>query len=352
MKIGIVTVWFSENYGSFWQAKSLGDFLSKSSDVYYINTINSKSSHSYKYLFSVIIRNLMKRNFKDVPNIYSKYRLFDKRLKEFEIIEGDKVDDLDLLVFGSDTLWDMQSEYFRESSSIFWGLNHNTKKISYAPSIANTTKQDLEKMGFIRSALESFSKISVRDKYSSQIIGDFTSKKIYKVCDPTLLFDKNHYVKLLSPIKDNRFILIYLFDNISKDESLRIIDYAKQNELQIIALGRKVSWADKTVFPDPFEFLGYFHNAEKVITNTFHGTIFSLIFEKSFISFGVNKKKIEYLLEDYDLINRFVKTGNSLDTLLNTDIDYKKINLLKSKYRDLSQDFIMKSIFEDRNKYE
>ncbi len=352
MNIGIVTVWYSENYGSFWQAKSLGDYLKKEASVFYMNSINKESSHSLKYLSSVLLKNVLKGNLKDSLKIIKKYREFDVLLDEFEIIDMNNLDNIDLLVFGSDTLWDMKSKYFRESSNLFWGIDFDTRKVAYAPSVANSSVVDLENMGFVQKALKQFCDLSVRDDYSKNVIENFTKLTVHKVCDPTLLFEKDHYIRLSKPINKENYILVYLFDDIDNEDSIEIIKYAKSESLRIIALGRKLNWADITVYPDPYEFLSYFNNAEIVITNTFHGAIFSLIFERNFISYGKNKNKVKHLLNDYNLSGRLKDTGQSTSDLLNSEIDYENIRFIKDKIRLSSQKFIVDSIFEDSVEYE
>lgn len=351
MEVSVVTVWYSENYGSYWQAKSLGDYLSsKGHSITYLNTINKKSSHSKKYLSTLLIRNILKGNFYTVIPLINKYRKFDQCLKKIPIIRLDECINSDVLIFGSDTLWDMDSSYFRESAKIFWGLPFKNKKISYAPSVANTALKTLKNIDYIYPALNDFSSISVRDKYSADIIGSLINKEVSIVTDPTFLMAKEYYVKQTIPIKESNFILIYLFDDITKEFSNAIINFAEKNNLRLIALGRSVKWADKTVFPGPEEFLTYFSKSDYIITNTFHGTIFSLIFEKEFLSFSKGKRKVDTLLTEYDLLDRSVKEINNLEKIFNTRIDYGQVKnkIINNSY--FSQNFLIKSLLNIEEK--
>ena len=116
---------------------------------------------------------------------------------------------------------------------------------------------------------------------------------------------------------------------------------------KVISFGEHRAWCDKTICYDPFAFISYFKNASFVVTDTFHGTIFSILYEKNFAEYGKNKKKITDLLFKFGLESR-IKTDNvSLCEIYEDQIDYKNINKLVEMFRSESMSYLKMNLLID-----
>ena len=102
-------------------------------------------------------------------------------------------------------------------------------------------------------------------------------------------------------------------------------------------------WCDKQIMATPFEFLSFIKNAEMIVTETFHGTIFSILYNKNFVSFANNKSKLCDLLERFNLESRDASKKN-LISILKEKIDYAKVNKILEKERKKSIDWLINAI--------
>ena len=209
--IGIITVFYSENYGSVLQSFALRKYISNQGlEAVYVNTRNKYSSHSIK-------RTLMSSGFKvmhgDIKNsilMLKKYKNFHQTLTLLPSVEIND-DHLNLLIVGSDTVWDVDSKYFLESQDVFWPIVNPTKLkvISYAASVANSKPERLKKLSYPIKCLNQLDAISVRDQYSYDVVTSVTDKFVSIVCDPTLLLKMEDYQDLLSSHLYHKYHLNY-----------------------------------------------------------------------------------------------------------------------------------------------
>lgn len=341
-KVGIVTVFYTENCGSVLQAKCLADKLKENNcDVYYISTVNSLSGHSFKRLIKNCIKKI--RSNESVKLSINKYYSYSKFIKRnFHIIKNKHINELDLIIFGSDTIWDVESDYFMLSQNVFWGMNFNQlKKSSYAASIANSPYELLDSLKYPVDQLEKFDNISVRDNYSLNYISSRVDKNVEMVCDPTLLFDKDYYNQYIKDISFDNYLLMYLFNEPSQEIKKQIIDFCKNKKLRIVCLigiGKMISFADEYVESTIDNFITYFVNADYIVTNTFHGTVFSIIFNKKFVTLDYHKTKIAELLNQLNISERLI--SSNLESSLIKEINYNEVeNKLKS-IRQNSENYI------------
>ena len=90
--------------------------------------------------------------------------------------------------------------------------------------------------------------------------------------------------------------------------------------------------------------IGYYKKADYIVTNTFHGNVFSIIFNKQFVSFGKNKKKVKYLLEEFGLSHRLIDETDSISAVLDTAIDYTRINKTLEEKRNASLQYLEEAL--------
>ena len=343
MKICIVTVYNSINSGSYWQAKALETYLKEMNyEVYFYKRDNKKSSNSNYRKIRKYIKYTLNLNFKKIGIIHEVYKKFKELEKSFNIINEYK--NMDLIILGSDTIWNIDEEYFFKHIDTYWGERFKNKRIiTYACSVGNTNLESYNIKNRIKKCISRFDKISVRDKHTYNSIKKYTKKEIKTVCDPTMLLDKSKYEEIINYDKPNitkPYIFLYLFRKLTKIENEELTTYAKINDMYIINGTETNNVYDMQITNNPIDFIKYMNNADYVITDTFHGTIFSIILNKQFIVIDRGKSKINDILSQFNLQQRIVK-NSSLKKQFDSKIDYNKVNKKLIEYREYSRKYLI-----------
>lgn len=347
MKICIVTVYNSLNYGAYLQAYALNKYLKKMGvDVSFLKTNARKP---FRTTLKIVLKNLLKFNFKRMFFEIEKFLKFKNAQKEFCKIKRNKklLKVQDMFIFGSDEIWNISRKDIRKNPILFGVGIPDNYFISYAPSLNTTTLEDIEKDKNFIAAIEKFDRLSVRDYHSLNVIGNITRKNVQVVMDPTFLLDNNEYTILEKDCNKNNFILLYAYMNDLNGEQIKSIkNFSQLTNLKILSVGLYNDWCDENIPASPFEFLSYMKNAKYVITNTFHGTLFSIIYNKQFVTFANNKVKITDILQRLNLEGRNATGENNLMRIFENEIDYSGVmSLLESQIKH-SKKFIKNSIKE------
>jgi hypothetical protein len=348
--VGIITVFYSENCGSVLQAYTLSKAVEELGyKVTFISTRNKYSSHSFKKMLLSVGNKLLRLDFLNAKSAIIRYKNFQKTMKLFNYIKPDgvKTDAIETLILGSDTVWDIDSQYFNESPELFWPRQFKgISTIAYAPSVANSTAENMIKNQYPLECLDFLNRISVRDAYSMQVISQLTSKKVELVCDPTLLVTKKYFECFKRNINIGEYVLLYLFEELDIESIQQIKTFAKSKGMQIISLSKCLNWSERNIDSSIENFITYFANASYIITNTFHGTLFSIIYNKEFVCIGNQKNKIVELLDALKLPERIVASKANLPGLLDGKIDYDSVNREIVKIREHSYEFLNVSLRE------
>jgi hypothetical protein len=224
---------------------------------------------------------------------------------------------------GSDRVWDYKILFGLDP--IYFGEFINSGKlISYACSFGGiNSSEDLPRI--VIQGLEKFSKLSVRDGNSFNIIKRNIGKEPNIALDPIFLYD---YKKEQRTCPYKRYILVYAY-SFSAEQIDQIRNFASAKKLKIIAVGYNQSWCDKNIIAiGPFEWLDYFRNASYVITSTFHGAMFSIKYRKNFILLNnvhINNKVLTPL-DMMGLTARILPEKGRIKEILDCDIDYNTIS--------------------------
>lgn len=243
----------------------------------------------------------------------------------------------DLIVLGSDEIWNGNSASDRFCRQ-YWGQGIKAKhKISYAPCAINVSEKRLLLKIF---ALWRMDAISVRDNISKQKISRFVKKTVHTVLDPTFLIKYDFVDKR---VIDEPYILVYSY-GLDDNQKNEIIQFAKENKLKIVVSGYYANWADVNLHCTPLEWLSLFKYAQFVFTTTFHGSVFSIIFRKQFALLGNNQKASE-LLKDLGLSNQICKNELLKDHISKKEDFENTEKILHDKIK-YSTDFIINSIME------
>lgn len=285
-----------------------------------------------KYLkergFGAMIYNIRKRQ--TLEHFKSKENIIGRHYRNYKALQH--------VIIGSDEVFALHTG----PTPVFWGHALPTDNVfSYAGSFGPTNIEDVYNLNcdsLVRSGFQRMSGISVRDQNSKDIIRSITGMEVTVVVDPVLLYGYSDEIRGLSRPINDKYLIVYAYDkrmnNAKEVEAIK--EFAHQKGLTIVSPGFYHKWVDKNINVDPIELLGWFKHAEYVITDTFHGSVMSLITNRPFsVMVRDNGNKVINLLREYNLENRVVKELKS-DLLIHYDsaIDYVTTNeIIKDKRR-------------------
>lgn len=268
---------------------------------------------------------------------------------------------LDCLVIGSDEVFNciQKNSNVGYSLELFGKDNHAKRLLTYAASFGNTTLEKLEKYkkaNEVGALLKKFDAISVRDTNSGTIVEQLTGKEPVYNLDPVLTYDYMNCCDKIPQVQTNeKYLILYAYaGRISNDEADWIAAYAKKKNLKVYAIGGIQKCADRFEVCSPFEVLAYFGNAEEVITDTFHGSIFSVITHRPFTtlirksvgnSYG-NEEKLGDLLNRLGLTERMTTKVEETEHINQQPIDYEKVDDVLQKQREIAKAYLCQSIGE------
>lgn len=360
MNIYTVTM-IHKNYGSMLQAYALQSCLKQYGASPFVILKKSEKKHSKFYHFFGrlygLIRYLLKPSVDysflkrlklriddlKFDNKYKKLVIFAREKLSIQFITNKKeftnsIPENSIFLAGSDQIWNSPSKL---SWYAFQWVDGKYDKYSYAASIGKSllSEEDLEKY---KSALSPFKSISLRERQALNIFEPIFTDTVRQDLDPTLLWDKNFWRKIESPrLIDEPYVFVYrlrpnedVFDLASK--------VAKEKNCKIVYTGSYAYTAKdvQTIYDAGVEdFLSLIDHAEAVVTNSFHGTAFSIIYEKPFLSVRVatTGSRAESLLDLLGLNSQYISNVSEEYSL---QIDYVKVNTILSEKRNKSLDYL------------
>ena len=383
-KVGIVSCYFKNNYGSMLQAyasqkilddnnipnetidiSNLSDF-SKGKKKFYLSQITNFGFIKTKLgMIKLKAYTKLNKNLKKNTNIRNKKfnefkRNFNltKKFNSYKELNEYSNNNYSDIIVGSDQLWlpvNVVSDYY----TLNW-VPKNINKISYATSFGISEIPDKYK-DLYKNFLKRIEHISVRENNAVKLVKKVSRKEAKLVCDPTLLLTKEEWmdIQVEEPILKDKYIFCYfLGKNI---EHRKFVERLKEKTgYKIVSINHcdeyvKYSdeFADITPYDvGPSEFVNYIRNAEYVCTDSFHGTVFSLINNTKFFTFErFNKKskmstnsRIYSLLEIVDLKERLISGTEAVEEIIKNKIDFKKVNKKLEEFRNESKEWLLNSI--------
>lgn len=375
-KLGLVSVW-NHNYGSLLQTYALQEFLKQNeykSDIILYQENDFRKILRFFNLF--YIKQKFQAVFKQIT-IYLFYNPIHKKLilrdqkfstfkkqhlqfsKKFISISqlSNTSKTYSCFILGSDQVLHPANLNMKFFTLEF--LPKNKYKIAYAPSFGVSKIPYFQKER-TKKYLNSFNNFSVREKSGQKIIFDLLQKKVPIVCDPTLLLEKHTWniFKGKTPIVKNPYILCYFLganiqhrifaEKIKKITGLEIVNLPFTDQLVTYDIDREKSLFDI----GPIEFVNLISNAEFVITDSFHGTVFSIIFEKTFFTFNrfsgkghqSTNSRIESLLDILGISDRRFHGHEKVEDVLELKINYTYVNEKLESFRNFSKQYLLKSL--------
>lgn len=383
MKVALAINYDYHDYGGMLQAFATQRFLEKqgieSDAINFDNVKGDISRRKWKYFLS---------NIMDISIVKEKSRLIEKKIRQktnarlkAQMAERDNAFDkfctshfkvsrsfaswedmakasqkeYDAVIVGSDQLW-LPSNVMADYYTLNW-VPEKVKKIAYATSfgIGNIPQKYKE---MYRQYLTRIDYLSARETSGQEIISDLTDRSVPLVNDPALLLDANGWDEVIKdkPIINDKYIFCYFMgDNPEQREFVKRL--AKEKGLKIVALlhldqfiETDEHYADYTPWNiSPADFVNLVKYAEYVCTDSFHGTVFSIIYSRNFFTFKrFNKKaslstntRITSLLTRVGLMDRLVEILDKRPDNIN---DWRKIQECVSDFRNASGSWLIESI--------
>ena len=344
-KIASITFHWAANYGAVLQAFALQKFLkNKGFDTEIIDYIPFRTwvisclMSIKKRNFSFFKKLCKFRKFKNENLIVSKKKYFNNK-SLFKVQNN-----YSAIICGSDQIWNKSFTTRAEGKpTLSYFLNFagkNTKRISYATSFG-TTELEPKTTNLFKCELEKFSAISVRENTAKQILSNIGIKSEV-VVDPTLLLEEKDYSFLLKNKNYNSEfdVLTYIIHS----------NQTKANEINNY-VAQKYNASNYIIKDcDIYEWLARIKNSKIVVTNSFHGTVFSLIFHKPFIAVAVPRSgmndRLTTLLSSVGLSERFLDDFNKerIDELIAKDINWQEVDKKINNLRGLSEEFLLEAL--------
>lgn len=363
MKIGILTHYQVINHGALLQLHALRSVLENMGHEVYPLTYNKNydfrskdlgpSPHGKSLLQKVPVyisylkkHGLAASGFRyKKENILKKYRQGAFSFKN--LYAG--MDTLDAVCIGSDEVFSLEAGV----NIMMYSHTVTTPKIiAYAPSFGQTDIERIKEYGceeLIKSGLGRFTSLSVRDNASFNTVKTLTGKEPPIVCDPVLLYDfKKEFSRTKTSFNGQKYLLIYSYDTHMncEEEIAPIKAYAKKHGLKTVSAGFYHKWCDYCLNIDPMEILALWQGAQAVVTDTFHGTILSVITNKPFAAFvrGMNTNKMTSLLESAAVSHLKLNSFNNLEQILSQKTDWKTVNQAVLAKRQEGIDYLKKAL--------
>lgn len=387
MYIGIITLYDNGNIGASLQAYALNYVIRslghECENIRYIRKVNGKtdSANSFKSRINlllskegrkkfaaklwghIILRGKIKKRNKRIHE-FSKEKI-PQTIKSYYGVEEleNEVFNYDCFICGSDNIW--QKKRFDPAFFLSFVPDDKTK-FSYAAGFSANTLKDEEVRKYI-PLIERLDAISVREIFGADTLKKYTNRRIYQHVDPTLLLRREEWDEIRNFGCDvpPRYIFCYILGEeseprgfakwLSKKKNIPIVSLPHATSIQ----GKDFKFADYEKYDaGPAEFLNLVANAAYVITDSFHGCIFSSIYHKQFLAFRRFKNsdsseldlRLEGLFYSLKMKSR-IPVGSDEDaySLLQEAIDYEKVDYEIDQLKDSSMSYLKRMILKGEN---
>lgn len=353
IKVGILTFHFSDNYGALFQAYALKSFFEHNGcDVNFIDyhpDYIEDGGFSWSNPFS---RGNVKALYLAASGIYNKlvtpacyqYSMdkfrstyLDVGSKKFK--EGSSVDEMlkgyDLVVCGSDQIWNPSIQYGVDPVYFFGGSTSLTRKISYAPSFGSGAVDGIYHKK-ISDLLEGLDAISIREESGADFIENIIGRRPVVVPDPTILnpdFSRIYEEHDVTKSDEPYAFLYYLRTNEGIPEASRYIEDEFGCKIyEVHNPHRRWSGSGEILYPSPGQWLYLLRNSEIVLTNSFHGVALSIVNNKRFVYMSIKGSRSKMNARAFNLLKATGLEANiaysleDVQRILTSSIDWVSVN--------------------------
>lgn len=359
MKIGIITHPLFHNYGGTLQAFAMQEILRRlGHDPITIDYLPNSMSRG-RYCLAQIKTLIYKLTFRHSRKFFSYpkrirrsnfQKFMDKYMCLTETVHKYRVGILrkykiDAIIVGSDQVWRGQYHSPSEQPDLFlkFAKNYHVPKVAYAASFGVNTWEYSDKLTKeCAKYAKLFRAISTREDSGVTLCKEYLHVEAIGVSDPTLLLDKEDYEKICSdiPIHKDAYLLAYLLD-MTEDQEKKIRDFAIRNNLHV-----KFCTAERDILFSIEEWLALFRDASFVITNSFHGTVFSIINNKNFYTI-VNESRgadrFVSMLSRFKLEDHLFQDIKYMPSGI-VSVDWDAVNQLKEEWKNASVLFLKNNL--------
>jgi len=322
-KVGILTFHDGINYGAFLQVYCLYHTIRDMG--FMVEVINYKNiTHWLKEWAYFLLTTKSIANMRKIAKFRRSQGILQQSDFAFKIQKIIAKKAYDFIVVGSDEVWNVNNCMFG-FDPVYFGVNCSSRWISYAPSFGSTNLDD-NTLARIKSAINRFDNISVRDENSARIVELLTDHLPHIVPDPTLLRETPELE--IDPEIEYQYCLVYSAKHFSINERNEIIAFAQQNDKKLVSVGAERDWCFASISDAGVgEWLGLYKHADFIFTTMFHGTLFSIKYNKPFCLFldPYRRNKFYPILSLLSLEGRLYNKG-CLKDILSCDIDYETVS--------------------------
>lgn len=345
MKFNIVTFHRAYNYGAVLQAYALQEFIKQMGYSVGVYDYCSPGENQYKGIKGRILHYILRLNKKSILVREKKYNKFVE-----EMLNLNTEKDSDIYIAGSDQVWNpcgiMDPVYFLQF------VAEASVKASYAASLGDTIVPE-EKKDLLKAYINNFDFISVRENASKDALLTLCEKDISINVDPTLLHDADFWTNIADKIDNipEKYILVYLMHKpqninvllkwLKKETGYKVVVVDGQGMVQGMLTHLIIN--DVAVHnAGPKEFLWLIANAQTVVTSSFHGTVFSLLFHKEVYSIGSNpNSRIGHLLH---ICGLNMISENAVNFNRHNTIDWQNIDKILRQEREKSFKYLKRVV--------
>lgn len=265
----------------------------------------------------------------------------------------------DAAIAGSDQIWNPQHllKYPKDIDFFFLNFVSETKRFAYAPSFGNV-KIPKEIEGIYGKRLREFNLLSAREVNGQRLIKELIGQNVSVMPDPVFLLSKEEWGLIAKDCKPDGnslpYVLVYFLSNHRDSTYEHIYQYANEKNLEVIKVaGNEYSKGEIT--PTPQEFVALISDAKAVFTDSFHGTVLSIIMNTLFVIFDRTDVKqfsrIDSLLREFDLENAYCKESDLInyDEIFNLE-SFESYNRSCQQVRQKGTDFLREIIRSSNGK--
>ena len=340
MNFNILTFHLSKNFGAVLQTLALQEYIKSlgySAGIFnYLRPENRMENRTFRARVSRAIGSVIDNH----QAIETQEQKFSEFRKNFDL--NDEID-ADIFISGSDQVWNMGESL--DPMFFLRFLDDTIYKASYAASMRRAQIPS-DQVGLFKKYIDSFDSISVREQSVKECIEQYINKEVTVNVDPTLLHDKDFYEKYAVPVRGvpERFILAYIL-HIPKNGNklLKWLKSEQNAEIVLLDNSGQIGYFIKNdlVIKDagPGEFLWLMKNSESIVTTSFHGVCFSLIFEKEFYAIvnPASPGRISDLLAKFGIMP--IQESDKI-FFRNNMIDWKNVENVLQSERKASENYL------------
>ncbi|WP_295363456.1 polysaccharide pyruvyl transferase family protein [uncultured Succinivibrio sp.] len=371
MKIGILTLSASDNCGSLLQAFALQETIIKhiTDNVEIIDLRTKQSEHIYRiiplnpmkekrrFLHGLFHYHLLKKQ----KDIYENFRKKHLKLTDYKY---KTINDLkekaayDILVVGSDQVWNVCMYDFSNAYFLGW-TDNNTRKISYAASLGGHFINESKDFEQIKKWLRDFSAVSIRESFTQEKLSKLIGREVEVLLDPTLLIKPEQYKKIAGKRLINDDYIFYYSWSYNNDEINRTVKaFSDKYKIPVYVINfskwfkykpRQYGFKFIPEITGPIGFLNLMINSRYSLVQSFHGVVFSYIFNKDFwflddVPEERMDKRLANILTLLNAKDRVIRNIQDVEKITDKHFDYSKSLTEINRLREHSIDFLKKAL--------